>query len=157
MEDDRRDEERSGVATLSDDATEAIATVRAFLAALQARDVDAAQRHLAPNARIVVPGGRVVGSVREIAENSSRRYGAIGKDIERFDVAQGAGKVIVYCIGTLQGAWPDGSAFHGIRFIDRFELREGRIVLQEVWNDAAEHRALRATPPSPVPHNETRS
>ena len=123
------------------DANAPVDVVRAFLAALQARDVESAQRHLAPGARIVVPGGRVVGSVREIVTNSSARYRAIGKDIERFDVAASADKVVVYCIGTLQGMWPDGTAFHGIRFIDRFELRDGRIVLQEVWNDAAEHRA----------------
>jgi limonene-1,2-epoxide hydrolase len=123
------------------DANASIDVVRSFLAALQARDVEAAQRHLAPNARIVVPGGRVVGSVREIVVNSSARYRAIGKDIERFDVVISADKVVVYCLGTLQGTWPDGTAFHGIRFVDRFELRDGRIVLQEVWNDAAEHRA----------------
>ena len=122
------------------DASAAVEVVRAFLEALQARDVAAAQRHLAPDARIVVPGGRVVGSVREIVANSSARYRAIGKDIERFDVVASADRVVVYCLGTLQGAWPDGTAFHGIRFVDRFELRDGRIVLQEVWNDAAEHR-----------------
>jgi len=125
-------------------ANASIDVVRAFLAALQARDVEAAQRHLAPNARIVVPGGCVVGSVRDIVANSSARYRAIGKDIERFDVVASADKVVVYCLGTLQGTWPDGTAFHGIRFIDRFELRGGRIVLQEVWNDAAEHRARNA-------------
>lgn len=140
---------------MSDEA--AIATVRAFLAALQARDVDAAQRHLAPDARIVVPGGRVVGSVREIVENSGRRYRAIGKTIERFDVVGNGGTVIVYCLGTLHGVWPEGTAFQGIRFVDRFELRQGRIVLQEVWNDAAEHRAARATATSSVPQSETRT
>ena len=123
------------------DANAPVEVVRAFLAALQARDVQTAQRLLAPNARIVVPGGRVVGSVREIVANSSARYRAIGKDIERFDVVASADRVVVYCLGTLRGAWPDGTAFHGIRFVDRFELRDGRIVLQEVWNDAAEHRA----------------
>ena len=126
------------------DENASVDVVRAFLAALQARDVEAAQRHLAPNARIVVPGGRVVGSVREIVANSSARYRAIGKDIERFDVVVSADRVVVYCLGTLQGTWPDGTAFHDIRFVDRFELRDGRIVLQEVWNDAAEHRARMA-------------
>jgi limonene-1,2-epoxide hydrolase len=126
------------------DANASIDVVRTFLAALQAPDLEAAQRHLAPNARIVVPGGRVVGSVRESIANTSARYRAIGKDIERFDVVPSADKVVVYCLGTLQGAWPDGTAFHGIRFVDRFELRDGRIVLHEVWNDAAEHRARMA-------------
>jgi hypothetical protein len=46
----------------------------------------------------------------------------------------------VYCHGTLQGQWPDGSAFEGIRFIDRFLVQAGRLVRQDVWNDLAEHQ-----------------
>ena len=45
---------------------------------------------------------------------------------------------IVYCFGTLNGEWPDGQAFSGIRFIDRFEITQGRITRQQVWNDIAE-------------------
>jgi len=123
------------------DTEESIAIVRAFLAALQARDVEAAQRYLAPDARIVVPGGRVVGSVRDIVANSGSRYRTIGKVIERVDAVASTHNVVVYCLGTLHGEWPDGRSFEGIRFVDRFELRDGRIELQEVWNDAAEHRA----------------
>ncbi len=44
----------------------------------------------------------------------------------------------VYCFGTLGGEWPDGTAFDGIRFIDRFELQGGLITRQDVWNDMAE-------------------
>ena len=124
-------------------AAAAIGVVRAFLAALEARDVAAAQSHLAADARIVVPGGRTVGSVRELVANSVGRYRAVGKHVERFDVVDGNDRVIVYCLGTLHGVWPDGTAFRGIRFIDRFELRGDRIVLQQVWNDAGEHRAAR--------------
>ena len=123
------------------DTDASIAIVRAFLAALQARDVEAAQRYLAPDARIVVPGGRVVGSVRDIVANSGSRYRTIGKVIERVDAVASTHNVVVYCLGTLHGEWPDGRSFEGIRFVDRFELRDGRIELQEVWNDAAEHRA----------------
>ena len=123
------------------DTDASIAIVRAFLAALQARDVEAAQRYLAPKARIVVPGGRVVESVRDIVANSGNRYRTIGKAIERVDAVASVHNVVVYCLGTLHGEWPDGRTFEGIRFVDRFELRDGRIELQEVWNDAAEHRA----------------
>ena len=45
---------------------------------------------------------------------------------------------MVYARGTLNGAWLDGSPFNGIRFIDRFEVRAGKITRQEVWNDLAE-------------------
>ncbi len=38
----------------------------------------------------------------------------------------------------LAGEWPDGTPFDGIRFIDRFELADGKLARQEVWNDLAE-------------------
>jgi hypothetical protein len=34
--------------------------------------------------------------------------------------------------------WNDGSAFEGIRFIDRFEVVNNLLTRQEVWNDVAE-------------------
>ena len=46
-----------------------------------------------------------------------------------------------YTRGTLAGEWPDGTAFSGIRFIDRFEVTDGKITQQDVWNDIAEVRA----------------
>jgi limonene-1,2-epoxide hydrolase len=74
------------------DANASIEIVRSFLSALQARDVEAAQGYLASDARIVVPGGRVVGSVREIVANSSARYRSIGKRIERCLAVPAAGQ-----------------------------------------------------------------
>jgi len=50
------------------------------------------------------------------------------------------GAAVVYTRGTLAGAWPDGAAFSGIRFIDRFEVTGGKITRQDVWNDIAEVR-----------------
>ena len=44
----------------------------------------------------------------------------------------------VYCFGTLQGERLDGTPYSGIRFIDRFTVREGRLVDQQVWNDMGE-------------------
>jgi hypothetical protein len=115
--------------------------VRVYLGALEARDIDVAQGCLAKTVAVTGPGGRPAGSVQDIIANSSLRYRRIGKHITRFDAMPTVdGGVIVYCIGTLHGEWLDGRAFSGIRFIDRFELWEGLITVQEVWNDAAEHR-----------------
>jgi hypothetical protein len=50
------------------------------------------------------------------------------------------GIAVVYTRGTLAGEWPDGTAFGGIRFIDRFEVTDGFITRQDVWNDLAEVR-----------------
>ncbi|MGD9945416.1 MAG: nuclear transport factor 2 family protein [Burkholderiaceae bacterium] len=135
---------RPTTAAPSSDLQAAIAVVGRFLAALEARRVDEAQACLAESARIVGPGGRPASSVADMVANSSRRYQRIGKHIEHYDAMTAAdGSITVYCLGTLHGVWPDGSSFDGIRFIDRFELRDGRITRQDVWNDSAEHRLRR--------------
>ena len=39
---------------------------------------------------------------------------------------------------------PDGTAFAGNRYVDRYILAHGRIVRMEVWNDSAEILLMRA-------------
>ena len=125
---------------------EPIAKVLSYLQALEARDMAGARVNLAENIDVTGPGGNTTDSVEGIVANSSRRYRRIGKHIARFDAMSASdGTVVVYCIGTLHGEWPDGRAFTGIRFIDRFELQGGLITRQEVWNDAAEHRMREAS------------
>jgi ketosteroid isomerase-like protein len=117
-------------------AAEAI--VRGFLAALADRDAARAGACLAEGAHIVFPGGAVRRSIEEIIAGSQRKYRRVDKAIERVDVLPaGDDGAIVYCHGTLVGVWADGQPFSGIRFIDRFELRDGLIVEQQVWNDSA--------------------
>jgi len=47
---------------------------------------------------------------------------------------------VVFCTGTLHGEWLDGSTFEGIRFVDRFEIADGLLQRQDVWNDLELHR-----------------
>ncbi|MCC7426976.1 MAG: nuclear transport factor 2 family protein [Alphaproteobacteria bacterium] len=121
-------------------AAAAVELCQEYLARMEARQLDAAAAMLAPGAGIVFPGGAVRTNVHEIAAGSARRYSRIGKHIAHWDVCAGTapGEFIVYSIGTLHGAWTDGTPFQGIRYIDRFVVKGGQIVRQEVWNDAAE-------------------
>jgi hypothetical protein len=115
--------------------------VRTFLSALEQRDTAAAGRFLATDAKIVFPGGVSRRSVDEIVAGSAAKYQKVGKTIERIDVLPDEdGTSIAYCFGTLHGRWVDGTPFEGIRFIDRFEMRDGKIVRHDVWNDGAYHR-----------------
>ena len=80
--------------------------------------------------------------LQELIEWAAPRYRYVAKTYEGFDAMQGPGDAaIVYCRGTLSGEWPDGTAFEGIRFIDRFEIVDDLITRQDVWNDIAETRA----------------
>ncbi|MEZ5653752.1 MAG: nuclear transport factor 2 family protein [Burkholderiaceae bacterium] len=116
------------------------ALVRDFLRALAERDVERAGALLAPGANIVFPGGAVRKSIDDIVAGSALKYQHVDKRIERVDVLADptqAGGTIVYCYGTLFGRWLDGTAFEGIRFIDRFAIVNGLITDQQVWNDTA--------------------
>ena len=112
-------------------------TALAFLGRLAEGEVDQAAALLAPDVRMIFPGGVEFRVLAELFAWSKPRYRRIAKVIARTDTAGNA----VYVSGTLEGEWPDGEVFSGIRFIDRFEIENGLIQRQEVWNDMAERRA----------------
>ncbi len=120
---------------------EATPVVRAFLEAMGRRDLEAASQWLAPGFEMVFPGGRVMRQLPELVAWAKGRYQSVDKRCERFEESWQGDVTVVHCSGTLQGRWPDGTAFEGVRFIDRFEVEGGKIRRQEVWNDLAEARS----------------
>ena len=120
---------------------EAGALVRRFLEAMEARDLERAQSMLGDGFVMQFPGAPTMHGLEELVAWAKPRYRFVRKTYEGFDVMQGPGpETLVYCRGTLGGEWPDGDAFEGIRFIDRFEVTGGKIMRQDVWNDIAETR-----------------
>jgi hypothetical protein len=136
------------------DGSTATRMVGDFLAAMEARDLGAARKMLAPGFAMTFPGGVRFGTLEELVAWARTRYRRVTKRYARFDElpsADGTGARIVYCFGTLHGAWPDGTTFDDVRFIDRFVVRDGLLVDQQVWNDLAEARPTRPLDPAP-PH-----
>lgn len=121
-------------AALSPDA----ALVRDFLEASMAPDPERAATYMAEDVRIVFTGGRPFSHPSGPTGFNAMRYAWVKKRMERFDVAAGDGETVVYSVGTLYGEWPDGEAFEGNRYVDRFVVRGGKIVRMDVWNDSAE-------------------
>ena len=113
------------------------ATVRAYLDAMEARDLAKAETYLGAGFTMQFPGAAPMTTLSQLVEWSKPRYRFVKKTYERFDAGMSAEGPVVYCFGTLHGEWLDGSAFEGIRFIDRFQLEGGLIVRQDVWNDMA--------------------
>jgi hypothetical protein len=68
------------------------------------------------------------------------RQGAVPKHVEGFDVSVNGDSAVVHSFGTMSGTWLDGSAFQGVRFVDRFGLQSGLIVTLDVFSDMAEFR-----------------
>jgi hypothetical protein len=76
-----------------------------------------------------------------------RRPLCVGEEEDRAHrvVAGGTAEgTVVYSLGTLYGAWPDGTPFEGNRYVDRYVVRDGLIVEMDVWNDSAEWLLVRA-------------
>lgn len=117
----------------------AVTLVVDYLRTMERRDLAAVKAMLAPGFHLVFPGARRFDSVEALVASASGRYRRALKDFDRFDVApQADGSVVVYCFGTLHGEWADGTPFSGIRYIDRFTVRDGKLVDTYVWNDLAE-------------------
>ena len=87
--------------------------VRQYLAAMERRDLAAA---------------------KALVEWAKGRYRSARKTYDRYETCGDA----VYFYGTLNGELLDGSSYSGIRFIDGFTVRDGKLAGQNVWNDMAE-------------------
>lgn len=116
--------------------------VREFLRLVEMRDLDQASRYLADDVHITFPGGRTFTNLDDQVRSSQGRFATVRKVFERMDTVDDGGEVIVYASGTLEGTSLNGDPFDGVRFIDRFVVRDGRIVDQKVWNDLAESGVL---------------
>jgi len=125
----------------ADPLPDAAGIVRAFLAAMEARDLDQAQAMLGEGFTMTFPATAPMHTLEQLIAWAKPRYNFVRKTYETFDTCMGASGPTVYCHGTLHGEWPDGTAFEGIRFIDRFEVTDGKITKQDVWNDIAEVKA----------------
>ena len=117
-------------------------TVRAYLDAMERRDLAAAKAFLAPGFFMVFPGNKRFEALEQLVESAKGRYRSARKTYERYETAGDA----VYCYGTLHGELLDGAPYSGIRFIDRFTVRGGKLVDQNVWNDMAEVLGARLKP-----------
>lgn len=117
--------------------------VRDFLDASMKPDPERAATYMADHVDITFTGGRKFTHPSGTTGFNAMRYNWVRKKMDRFDVANGPEGVVVYSVGTLYGEWPDGTPFEGNRYIDRFEVRNGKIVKMDVWNDSAERLLTR--------------
>lgn len=117
---------------------QAMDIVQRFLEASMVPDPETAATYMAEDVVIVFTGRREMNSTQDITDFNKSRYQWVKKDIRQTDVCQRDDHCVVYSTGFLYGGWPDGTAFHGNRYTDRFEVKGGQIVRMDVLNDSAE-------------------
>ena len=78
---------------------------------------------------------------------NAKRYLWVKKRIERTETVVGGtpDETVVYSLGTLYGAWPNGTLFEGNRYVDRYVVSHGLITRLDVWNDSAERLLTAST------------
>jgi ketosteroid isomerase-like protein len=120
--------------------------VEDYLRVLMIPDPEAARRYCAPEMEIRFTGNRPMREPSECAAFNRGRYKWVKKAFGPTHVAEGGTdqETVVYQTGTLYGEWPDGTKFEGNRYVDRYVVRRGKIVMMEVWNDSAEWLLVRA-------------
>lgn len=119
----------------------ATAVATEFLKALEERDLERAGAYLAERVVMRFPNAEF-DSLTGMVAAAGGRYRWVKKRVEAVETCTGAGSEVVYVRGTLYGENLDGRPFEGVRFIDRFEIRSGKIAAQDVWNDLAESGVL---------------
>jgi ketosteroid isomerase-like protein len=117
---------------------EAEVLVDRYLSLFMEGRVSEAEAMLAPDAKLIFPGGAVQTSLSEVAEEVNRLYETVGKTITRTWSAQVGDDIIVTTTGYLFGVSRTFGPFSDVRFIDFFTVRDGMIAAQEVINDAAQ-------------------
>jgi hypothetical protein len=118
----------------------AIDVVREFLDALGRRDLETARAYLAPGFTMTVSGNYRFRALDEFAAFSASRNGPVRKHVDGLEACEAPVGVAVYASGTMAGSWLDGSTFQGVRYCDRFVLRDGLIAEMQVWSDMADFR-----------------
>ena len=120
--------------------------VEEFLRTIMIPDPVGARAFTAPDLRIRFTGGRPMRDPGETSAFNAARYQWVKKRFASTDLVAGAtdAEAIVYNIGTLYGAWLDGTPFEGNRYVDRYVVAHGKIVQMDVWNDSAEWMLVRA-------------
>jgi len=117
---------------------EAIELVRAFLDASMKPDPKLAATYMSKDVVITFTGGRRMPDAHAITAFNAARYNWVKKAVGHFDASDNGDHVAVYSNGTLYGEWKDGRGFSNNRYLDRFEVRDGKITRMDVWNDSAE-------------------
>ncbi|MDQ7024645.1 MAG: nuclear transport factor 2 family protein [Anaerolineae bacterium] len=121
----------------------AIEIVQTFLRTMENRDLDTAQAMMTDDAIIIFPGGKQYATQHDMVASAKGRYQWVKKTFDHIDhLRRDDDTEVVTIMGTLYGVNNQGVAFEGIRYIDRFVLRNGKITEQHVWNDLAETGVL---------------
>lgn len=116
--------------------TEVRRLIADFLEANQEGRLDDAAAMCADGAIFEFPYG-TFDDLHDRKAAATAQYRTIRKRHDLWDVHREGDRTVVVTAGTLYGEDLEGRRFEDVRFLDRFEVSNGRIVRQQVYNDLA--------------------
>jgi hypothetical protein len=127
-------------ATQQDPLAAAKSIVEQYLAASMVPDPEIAATFVGDPFVLTFTGGRRFDTPTGATGFNAKRYAWVKKEFVRTDAVYDpeSGSYIVYNSGYLYGAWPDGTEFAKNRYLDRFFVKNDKIINMDVWNDSAE-------------------
>ncbi len=125
---------------MSDPVADAKQIVESYLERSMVPDPEGATAFVADDLEVIFTGGRRFSRPADTTAFNAKRYKWVKKRFLRTDAAldPDTGDVYVYNTGYLYGEWPDGTPFETNRYMDSFQVRDGKIICTNVWNDSAE-------------------
>jgi ketosteroid isomerase-like protein len=131
---------------LTDTLIDPVAIVEEYLRLHMIPDPDSARQFCAAELEIRFTGNRLMRDPAEATAFNKARYKWVKKKFGPTHVVAGgtAEETTVYQTGHLYGEWLDGTPFENNRYVDRYVVKNGKIVRMEVWNDSAEWLLVRA-------------
>jgi hypothetical protein len=109
-----------------------------FLDLLEARNLDEVAELITDDFVMVWPGGVRFDDLATLKEWGTGRFQSVKNIYDKIEAAETPMGNAVFFIGTLEGVFADGSAFSGIRFVDRVLVTKGKVSELLVWSDLAE-------------------
>lgn len=108
------------------------ALVESFFERMQT-DRDSIGEFFADDSVITLPGARFEGAdaPAEFLAFLDPRYEWAAKEFDRW-IESGPS---VVSVGTLYGVDDDGEPFEGVRYVDVYEVENGKITRLDIWND----------------------
>ena len=117
---------------------EARSVVRTFIEAVNERNVEATRAATGPGLTMTFPGNTVMHSIDEFFAWVAGRSPKSAYLYDTIDVLEDGDALVAYACGSVVGETASGLAFSGVRVIDKFVIRNGRVVEKEAWSDMAD-------------------
>ena len=117
---------------------EARSVVHAFIQAVNERDLEATRAATGPGLTMTFPGNTEMHSIDEFFTWVAGRSPKSAYLYDTIDVIEDGDALVAYASGSVEGETVSGLAFSGVRVIDRFVIRKGKVVQKEAWSDMAD-------------------